>query len=75
MKFHEISCNFMKFLEFYLNFGFASSLECQAPQPLLFPKEYKGSVKGCGWLKTQNVMDLIRNYEIIKNFMNFHDFL
>ena len=51
----------MKFLEFYPNFDFASSLECQAPQPLFFPKENKGFVKGCGWLKTQNFMNFIKN--------------
>ena len=71
MKFREFSWNFMKFLEFYQNFGFGSSPECQAPQPLLFPKENKGFVKGGGWLKTQNLMNFIRNYEISGNFMIF----
>jgi len=65
----------MKFLKFYPNFGFASSLECQALQPLLFPKENKGFVKGCGWLKTQNIMNFIKNHEIFKNSMKFHKFL
>ena len=65
----------MKFLEFYPNFGFASSLECQAPQPLLFPKENKGSVKGLGWLETQNSMVFIRIHGNIGNFMEFHKFL
>ena len=50
----------MDLVKFQLNLGFASSLECQAPQPLLFPKENKGFVKGCGWLKTQNIMIFIR---------------
>ena len=63
----------MKFLKIYPNFGFAGSLECQALQPLLFPKEYQGFVKGCGWLKTQNIMISIRNYEIISNFMGFYE--
>ena len=65
----------MKFLNFYLNFGFAGSLECQALQPLLFPKEYQGFVKGCGWLKTQNIMKFIKNHEISEKSMKFHKFL
>ena len=70
----------MKFLIFYTNLGFASSLECQAAQPLLFPKGNQGFVKGCGWVKTQNIMIFIRNHDIMKlsgnpwNFINFHDF-
>ena len=64
----------MKFLEFYPNFGSAGSLECQALQPLLFPKENKGFVKGCGWLKTQNIMDFIKNHEVSKKSMKFHKF-
>ena len=74
LKYHEISWNFIEFLEFHRNFGFGSSRECQAPQPLLFPKENKGFVKGCGWLKTQNSMKFIRNYEKFRNFMIFHNF-
>ena len=74
MKLHEISWNLVKFLNIYSNFGFVSSLECQAAQPLLFPKEYQGFVTGCGWLKTQNIMIFIRNHEILRNFMNFHKF-
>ena len=65
MKFQELS-------GILPNFGFASSLECQALQPLLFPKENKGFVKGCGWLKTQNIMIFIRNHEFSRNFMKFH---
>ena len=53
MKYHAFSLNLMKFLKFYRKSGFEGSLECQALQPLLFPKEYEGFVKGCGWLKTQ----------------------
>ena len=64
----------MKFLIFYQNLGFASSLECQAAQPLLFPKGNQGFVKGCGWLKTQNIMIFIRNHEIITKSMEFHKF-
>ena len=55
----------MKFLKFCKNIGFAASLGCQALQPLLFPKEYQGFVKGCGWLKTQKIMI----------FIEFHNFL
>ena len=65
----------MKFLKFHLKSGFASSLECQALQPLLFPKEYQGFVKGCGWLKTQKIMNFIKNHESSRNHMNFHKFL
>ena len=50
----------MSFVKFQLNLGFASSLEWQAAQHLLFLKENKGFVKGCGWLKTQNIMICIR---------------
>ena len=64
----------MKYLIFYQNLGFASSLECQAAQPLLFPKGNQGFVKGCGWLKTQNIMIFIRNHEIITKSMEFHKF-
>ena len=64
----------MKFLIFSQNLGFASSLECQAAQPLLFPKGNQGFVKGCGWLKTQNIMIFIRNHEIITKSMEFHKF-
>ena len=63
----------MKFLKFYQNYGLASSLECQALQPLLFPKENKGFVKGCGWLKTQNIMNFIKNHENSGNLMNFNE--
>ena len=74
MKFHEISWNLVKFLKSYPNFGFVSSLECQAAQPLLFPKEYQGFVTGCGWLETQNIMIFIRSHGILRNIMNFHKF-
>ena len=62
----------MKLLIFYSNWGFESSLECQAAQPLLFPKENQGFVKGCGWLTTQNIMISIRNHEVIRKSMEFH---
>ena len=74
MKFREISWNFMKFLKFYPNSGFAGSLECQALQPLLFPKEYQGFVKGCGWLKIQKLMNFIETYENSRIFMKIHKF-
>ena len=60
----------MKLLTFYPNLGFASSLECQAAQPLPFPKGNQGFVKGCGWLKTQKSMVCI---EIHWNFETFHE--
>ena len=63
----------MKFLKFYENDGFAGSLGCQALQPLLFPKEYQGFVKGCGWLKTQEIMIFIEIDEVSGIFMRFHD--
>ena len=75
MKLSWMSWIFMKLLIFYSNLGFASSLECQAAQPLLFPKGNQGFVKGCGWLKTQNFMIFIRNYGISGNFMIFHKFI
>ena len=65
----------MKFLKFYQNSGFAGSLECQALQPLLFPKEYQGFVKGCGWLKTQKNMNFIEKHEFSKIPMEFHKLL
>ena len=68
----------MRFLEnydFYQNSGFAGSVECQALQLLLFPKEYQGFVKGCGWLKTQKIMNFIKNHENSRNSMEFHKFL
>ena len=65
----------MQFLKFPQNFGFGAPLECQAAQTLLFPKENKGFVKGCGWLKTQNIMNFIKNHENSKNSMKFHKFL
>ena len=74
MKFREISWDFMKFLKFYPNSGFAGSLECQALQPLLFPKEYQGFVKGCGWLRTQKLMIFINNHWTSGIFMKFHKF-
>ena len=64
----------MKFLQFYRNFGFASSLECQAAQPLLFPQGNQGFVKGCGWVKTQIIMFFIRNSENIESFIKLHEF-
>ena len=67
-----IFMNFQEISEILLKGGFASSLECQAAQPLLFPKGNQGFVKGCGWLKTQNIMVFIRNYEIITKSMEFH---
>ena len=74
MKFHEISWSFMKFLEFYKYFGFAGSLGCQALEPFLFPKEYQGFVKGCGWLKTQKIMIFIEIHRISEVFLKFHKF-
>ena len=64
----------MKFLEICKNIGFAASLGCQALQPLLFPKEYQGFVKGCGWLKTQKIVISIKNHQISEIFMKFHKF-
>ena len=67
----------MEFQKFHQNFIFAGSLECQALQPLLFPREFQGFVKGCGWLKTQNIMILIKNdgfSEIPWDFIKSHDF-
>ena len=64
----------MKFLKLHPNFGFAGSLECQALQPLLFPKEYQGFVKGCGWLKTQKIMNFVKNHQNSGIFMKFHNF-
>jgi len=51
MKLIEISPNSMKFRGVWWISGLLRFLGCQAPQPLLFPKENKGFVKGCGWLK------------------------
>jgi hypothetical protein len=65
----------MKFLKIYPNVGFGSSLECRVVQPLLFPKENKGFVKGCGWLKTQNIMNFIKNHGISRKPMKHHKFL
>ena len=64
----------MKFLKLYKDFGSAGSLGCQALQPLLFPKEYQGFVKGCGWLKTQEIMIFIEIDDISGIFMKFHKF-
>ena len=64
----------MKFLNFYKNISFAGSLGCQALQPLLFPKEYQGFVKGCGWLKTQEIMIFMEIHGISGIFTNFHKF-
>ena len=64
----------MKFLKFYKIIGFAGSLGCQALQPLLFRKEYQGFVKGCGWLKTQEIMIFMEIHEISGIFMKFHKF-
>ena len=63
----------MKFLEFYPNCGFASCLECQAPQPLLFPKENKGFVEGCEWLKTLNFMNFHMFHGNPQSYMKFHE--
>ena len=73
--FFEISCNFMKFLKFYPNFGFAGSLECQALQPLLFPKEYQGFVKGCEWLKTQKSWISLKTIKFAEFSWNFISFI
>ena len=75
VDFHEI---FIKILKYYPNSGFAGSLECQALQPLLFPKEYQGFVKGCGWLKTQKTwisFKIMKLPEIPWTFINSYDFL
>ena len=64
----------MGFLKFYENNGFAGSLGCQALQPLLFPKEYQGFVKGGGWLETQGIMIFVEIHEISGIFMKFHKF-
>ena len=74
MEFHEISWNLVQIVEIDPNFGFVSSLECQAAQPLLFPKEYQGLVTVSGRLKTQNIMVFIRNHEFITKSMQFHEF-
>ena len=74
MKFHEISRDVVEFLQIDPNFGFVSSLECQAAQPLLFVMEYQGFVTVSGGLKTQNIMIFIRNDGFLGNFMNFHQF-
>ena len=68
----------MKFLKLHPNSGFAGSLECQALQPLLFPKEYQCFLKGCGWPKTQKIMNFMENHKLFEIFMKsykFHDFL
>ena len=39
----------------------------------VFPKENKGFVEGCGWLKTQNFMNFHIFHEISENFMKFHE--
>ena len=72
MTFPQIPWSLMKFQKFHQHVSFVRSLGCQAAQPLLFPKEFKGFVKGCGWLKTENIINFIRNHEIIRNSMHFH---
>ena len=81
MKLLEIPLVFMKFGEIGRISGFSRFLGCQAPQTLLFPKENIGSVKCCGWLKTQDFMIFHRFYEISEislksinphNFLPFH---
>ena len=64
----------MKFLIFHPNSGFAGSLECQALQTLLFPKEYQGFVKGCGWLKTWKTIIFIKIHKISRLSMKLHKF-
>ena len=64
----------MGFLRFYQNSGFAGSLGCQALQPLLFLKEYQGFVKGCGWLKTQEIIISIEIHGNSGIFTKFHKF-
>jgi len=73
MNFIEISWNFMKFWYFRGISRLLRFLGCRAPQTLLFPKENKGFVEGCGWLKTQNFMDFHIFHEISESFMRFHE--
>ena len=75
MKIHEISWHIMKFLIFYRNSGFAGSLGCQALQTLLFPKEYQGFVKGCGWLKTQEIIISLKSMKFLEFSWNFIEFM
>ena len=61
----------------FVNFRFFELPGVPGSSTLAFPKENKGFVKGCGWLKIQNVMIFIRFHGISEaswEFINFHDF-